>query len=900
MKGPLIPTFVGRESELIHLHSLLDKALHGVRQIVFVTGEPGIGKTTLLNAFRQGLETRGWRLGLSSKVPNLKPLAPRLWMTGGQCIEHYGSGEAYLPVLEALGRLCREQSKSEILALLLQHAPSWLVQMPTLLTDVELEALQRKTQGVTRERMLREFAEALEVLTAERPLVLVLEDLHWSDVSTLDLLCVLAQRHDPARLLILGTYRPVEVLTRDHPLKGIKQELQLHGQCEELALYFLSEENVAEYLAQRFGSLPSSLPQSAFHIPQSPVPLRSLAQLVHERTDGNPLFMVNVTNELFAHGIETRDLTSFQSLEELGIGVPESLRQLIAHQFTRVGPEERQILEAASVAGAEFSAVAVSAGVEQSTEAVETYCERLVRREQFLRAQGTSEWPDGTIAARYGFVHALYQEVLYEQISATRRSRLHRQIGERQEQGYGEHAKEIAAELAMHFERGRDYERAVEYLQQAGENAVRRSANKEAERHLTTGLKLLYKLPDTPMRTQQELTLQLTLGALCMATKGFAAPEVERAYHRALALCEQTGEQKQIFTALRGLALHYTMRLEHQTARRMADQLLGIAQQAQDPDLLIEAHRMQGGSRLWIGEFLNAHAHLESGMALYDPQKHRTHAFRYGQDPGVACRLLAFQVLWILGYPDQALKRAQEAFTLAQEFSHVNTRGYGLACLPQIHLFRGEWHAAQARAEVSVTFATEMGLPYFFAQQSIILGSALAAQGHNKDGIEKMRQGLAAQRATGGQGLQQLWLALQVEAYIVARQFAEGWTALEEALAIRPKYGERYWETELYRLQGALLLAQDDHNPKGQNNRRRVAIEAKAEEFFQQAINTARELNAKSFELRSVTSLARLWQRQGKTVEAHRMLSEVYNWFTEGFDTKDLREAKALLEELGH
>jgi predicted ATPase len=353
------------------------------------------------------------------------------------------------------------------MALLNQYAPTWLVQMPGLLRASDLEKLQRKTQGVTRERMLRELAEALEAITAERPLVLILEDLHWSDVSTLDFLSLLARRQERARLLLIGTYRPIEVLTREHPLKGIKQELQLHEHCEELALNFLSEAAVAEYLERRFAG-------GARRV----VPLQPLARFVHRRTDGNPLFMVQVTNELITCEVVTKRGGHWEIQDKCGegsIGVPENLRQLIEQQLTRVNADERKILEAASVAGAEFSAATVAAGVEQSTEVVETHCDNLVRREQFLQAQGTTEWPDGTVAARYGFRHALYQEVLYNRLTATRRTRLHRQIGERQEQGYGKRTREIAAELALHFERGRDYRKTVQYLLQAGRNAIRRA-----------------------------------------------------------------------------------------------------------------------------------------------------------------------------------------------------------------------------------------------------------------------------------------------------------------------------------------------------------------------------------------------------------------------------------------
>lgn len=491
------PTLVGREAEIVQLHRWLDKARRGERQIVFVTGEPGIGKTTVVDAFL-------------TRLADEREHEHELWIGRGQCIEHYGASEAYLPLLEALGRLGRESGGQRLIELLSQHAPTWLVQMPALLTAPELEMLQRKTQGMTRERMLRELAEAVERLTAESPLVLWLEDLHWCDVSTLDWLTFVARRREPARLLVIGTYRPVDVLVQGHPLRAVKQELQTHGNCAELLLDFLSEEAVAEYLAVRF-SVPSPLAGGACPEPSrrsqdggalrqehdrrpphpGPLPqgergsqteafLQKLARTIHRRTDGNPLFMINVINDLVAQGVLVQSDGRWElkgKAEEVAGGVPESLQQLIEQRIERLRPEIQRLLEVASVAGAEFSAAAVAAGIEIKVDGIEEQCEELVRREHFLRASGTAEWPDGTVAARYGFLHALYQEVLYHRLTARRRQRLHQQIGEREEKGYGEQAREIAAELALHFERGRDYRKAIQYLQQAGENALRRSAN---------------------------------------------------------------------------------------------------------------------------------------------------------------------------------------------------------------------------------------------------------------------------------------------------------------------------------------------------------------------------------------------------------------------------------------
>jgi predicted ATPase len=306
--------------------------------------------------------------------------------------------------------------------------------------DGELETLQRTAQGVTRERMLRELAEALEVLTAEHPLVLVLEDLHWSDLSTADLLTAVAQRREAARLLVLGSYRPADVVISGHPLKAVKQELQLHRQCTELPLTFLSVSDVTQYLAGRF--------------PQHQFP-PELVGLLHRHTEGNPLFLVTTVEDLVARQVIGEQDGQWQlhdSLEQVTLGVPVTIQQMIGRHFERLSAEEQHVLEAAGVAGESFSAAAVAAGLEAESDRVEAWCEGLARREQFLQAQELVTWPDGTIAGRYRFVHALYQQVMYERIGAARRVQLHWRIGERLETGYGERVNEIAAELAVHFE----------------------------------------------------------------------------------------------------------------------------------------------------------------------------------------------------------------------------------------------------------------------------------------------------------------------------------------------------------------------------------------------------------------------------------------------------------------
>ena len=379
--------------------------------------------------------------------------------------------------------------------------------------------------------------------------------------------------------------------------------------------------------------------------------------------------------------------------EENAVGaVPESLHQMIEQQVERLNAEEQGVLEAASVAGVEFSAAAVTAGVGAEPDAVEDQCTKLACREQFLRLVGTKEWPDGTVATRYGFLHALYQEVLYERLPAGRRQRLHQQIGEREEQAYGDRAREVAAELAVHFERGHDYRRATRYLQQAAENAQRKNAYQEAVSLATRGLQLLTDVSDTPERTQQEPRLHLVLGETSMAIRGYSAPEVEQTYNRALTLCRQIGETPQLSSALGGLAAFYMVRGKIRVAHELFGNLLRIAQRAQNPVLLQRAHYALGEVLFYFGELSEAQAHLDQAIALYDPQTRRPLAFL---DHGVTCLSIAAYTLWVRGYPDQALQRRQAALTLAQELLHPFSLGFALQTGAHFHLWRRNGKAAQ-------------------------------------------------------------------------------------------------------------------------------------------------------------------------------------------------------------
>ncbi len=895
---PQASSLVGRGTELGQLHQWLGKAASGERQSVFVTGEPGIGKTALVEAFLEQVgagpracPTPGHPQG---GVPTATP--QDIWVARGQCIEHYGTGEAYLPILEALNRLCRESGREHLVTLFYQLAPTWLLQMPLLINPTSRKQIRREILGTTRERMLRELTEVVEALTAETLLVLVLEDLHWSDYSTLDFISHLAWRREPARLLLIGTYRPVEVITSGHPLKTVKQELQTHGQCEELPLRSLSEAAIAEYLAAQFAV--------GVHGRAS---LRQLAHVVYQRTDGNPLFMVNVVNELFAQGsiAQTDGQWRIQGdLEAMKSVIPENLRRIIEARIDQLSKEEQQVLEAASVAGMEFSAATVAAGLEIETIQAEEWCEALVRRQQFLQSQGVSEWPDGTVAACYRFIHTLYQNVLYERVTVGKRAQLHQRIGEREEKGYGNRAQEIAGALAAHFERGLDYGRAVQYLQQAAENAASRSAFREATNLLTKGLKLLKTLPETLEHLQQELVLQIRLGLAVQGYRGLAAPEAERAYVRARELHSRVDDPQQFFHLLRGLQGIHQFRGEWQRAYELAEQCFSQAQRLQDPALLISSHSMLGSALANLGELVAARAHLEQGIALYDSQRSSPSPDgrpSFATYSTMRCLSFVAPVLFWLGYSEQARRRSQEALTLAYEQSTPYGLIFVLHGAAILYIIRREWLPAQERAEAVVQLATKQGFPQWIAMGTILRGGALAEQGLVEEAIAQIRQGLAAYQATGAEVGRAYHLAFLVRAHWKAGQLDEGLTVIEEALAAAGKNGQCRQAAWLHWLKGGLLLQASEGaglRPVPTRGTTETLMVAEAEACFQKAGNIARGQSAKMLELRAAVSLSRLWQQQGRQTEARRMLAEIYGWFTEGFDTADLQEARALLEEL--
>ena len=483
---------VGRDRALNELDDRLCRAMAGQRQIVFVTGEPGIGKTALVDEFQRRA---------AQNVP--------LRLTTGQCIEGYGGKEAYYPVLEALGLLCRD---SETLQILAAHAPTWLVQFPSLVRQDQREILQREIMGGTHQRMLREICAALEAMSSEKPLLLIIEDLHWADHSTIDLISVLARGRTPAKLLVIATYRPADLALSSHPLKSVEQDLLMRRLCHRLSVELLEEEDIASYLS---GDSPESV------VPQG------LPALLKRYSEGNPLYMLAALEHLEQRGFIANESGSwklFVPLDDIAMEVPESLRDMIEAQIETLDPEIQRVLEIASVNGVHFFTGVSTALASIDEERFEEICEELSRRHRILRGLGSNRFPDGITSSRYEFSHALYREVLYRRQAPCRRSRTHQQIGELLERRYAAHENTVAAELAEHFEHSSDWPRALKYLCLAAESARRRYANREAGLLLQRALKLSAYVRED-QRADWEIRILTVLGMMYPADSDVRAIE---------------------------------------------------------------------------------------------------------------------------------------------------------------------------------------------------------------------------------------------------------------------------------------------------------------------------------------------------------------------------------------
>jgi DNA-binding winged helix-turn-helix (wHTH) protein/tetratricopeptide (TPR) repeat protein len=824
----LVPSelFVGREGELAQVHQWFTTALQGKRQVGIIAGEPGIGKTAVVNTF-------------VAQVSALEDLR----VGHGQCVESYGAGEPYLPVLEALGRLGREPDGTHLVSMLRQYAPSWLVQMPALLPRAEWEALQCTLGNTGQTRMLRELTEALDALTLARPLVLVLEDLHWSDRATLEWLAYVARRPDPARLLILGTYRPVDAIVHVHPLRAVLTELRQHGQCVEVALDYLSEAEVASYLGQRF---------------EDPRLAADLAHVLHRRTTGNPLFLIALVDELVRQQVVQKGPVGWEvraGMETITAMVPATLRALIELQLAHLRPEDQMLLEAASVAGVEFAAAAVAAAVDRGEEAVEARCTALAHQGQFLHAGGHAEWPDGTVTTCYDFRHALYQEVLYQRVPAGRQSRWHARIGIRLARGFGENAGEMAAALAMHLVRGRLLPQAMPYLRQAGQQAFQRAAYQEAVAFYEQALQALEQVPTTPDTLAQAIDLRFALRGALWPLAEFG-PIVDH-LRAAESLAETLQDQRRLAWSLSHLTGCFRAMGENRAAIESGQRALTLASALKEIALQAATTLYMGIAYRSLGDYDRAIAMLTrtavslEGDFLYE-------RFDLPTVPSVSARAWLAYFLAERGEFTQGIAKGEEAVQLAEAVDDPSSLIVAYAGIGGLYLCKGDLHQAISALEhgLRICQATMLENLFLFGMVASRLGYAYALSGRIADALPLLEQATEwapSRRAAVAHRESLAWLG---ESYLMAGRQDEAMNFARQGLELSRASNERGHQAYALRLLGEIAA------------QREPPESALAEAHYRQAQALADELGMRPLKAHCHRGLGTLYSKEDRREQA--------------------------------
>ncbi|MEL6469469.1 MAG: hypothetical protein AAFQ74_07050, partial [Cyanobacteria bacterium J06623_4] len=726
-------------------------------------------------------------------------------------------------------------------------------------------------------------------------LVLILEDLHWGDRSTVELLDMLARRKESAKLCILASYRPAEVNAclggSAHPLRQTKQELQLHGLCHEIALNYLTQKEVESYLLQRFPQqfLTDECPPFSAKAPA----IDTVASQIYQRTEGSPLFVVNVVESLIDKPLDGSEPAYLNPPKLLLNLIPDNLKQLIDLQFDALSLEKQQILEAASVEGVEFLSVTVAASLNIDSEQVERRIDDLVQLNHLITIDDVEILPDGTLSTRYRFIHALYQEGLYQRITQSRRVRMHRAVGKQLETIYDGQVQKIAAQLALHFEQGMDYAKAIAYRQQAGENALRCSAHAAAIEHFHQALNLLPKVARLAERNTLELGIQPLLGTALMTLKGQAAPAVGVAYERAQSLCisSRVVDSPRRFDVTLGLWRHTFIAGNLDRSHELSQQCFTLAKQSKDPVLLGHARYALAGTLMYRGDLEKALAHADAGLADYRSMcSGNNEALRHSQDPSATLRAYRAWILFFMGYWEQAVAGMDALFELEIVRSHPQTTVTSLTYSGILYLYLQEFDLAQQQLEKAIELAKNWQITQFATIAQFFLTCALSSKrslAPNSHRLLDMQNTLNSRRAAGADLHATGYLNRLAEGYLRANQAETSWAILSESQALITQSNERIFEADTSRLMGEFLLSVGPHQHAG-----------KAETLFKEALTIAKQQKSVTFELRAATALAELWNTQGKNSNASALLTPIYNKFTEGFHFSDLKRAHQLLDGL--
>jgi class 3 adenylate cyclase/predicted ATPase len=828
---------VGREQETDLMVGGWESARAGSGRVLLISGEPGIGKSRLVEAMLSRLEREQLVRFRYFCAPNrqdspLYPVIAQLERTAG-IIREDSAGQK-LDKLEAmLGRATADFAE---VALLIAE----LLSIPTEGRYPPLELTSQKRREKTLQALVAQF-----VRLARQPILMVFEDVHWIDATSLELLTLAVDRTPELPLLLLVTFRP----EFSSPWLGRSHVTQIN-------LDRLPRERSAELIADltRDKALPGA----------------TVDQII-ERTDGIPLFIEELTKVLVERGAGA-----------LAREIPATLRDMLTARLDRMG-DAKEVTQIASVIGNEFSARLLRDVAPIVEQRLNAELKKLVYAE-LLFEQGDSA------SISYRFKHALIQDAAYQSLVRSRRQHYHRKIAETLKERYPDVAETQPEILAHHYAGADIRDAAISYLKAAAEKSMRGSANREAIAHLTKAQELLNALPEGPERLQQELALQLAIGTPLIATKGFASPEVGKVYARAREICQLAGEAPELFPVRWGLWVFYTARAEHRTAEQLTEQCRGMGNATNDQDLRMLAHHASGVTLSALGRHADALRELEKAIAIHDPERHTSTAFAYGQDSGVVCRSQAAFSLWFLGYPDQARSKNEEAVALAERLNHPYSLAAALDFSAWVDQLRGDGVAAQQHAEKAIAISIKHDFAFWLLTGMILRGWALTACNQVEEGIAQMLQALAGYEQTGAGILRPYYLALIADVYGRIGKETEAFQRLDEAEATLKANDERWWEAELYRLKGELMLKQPA-SPGSQSDRESIA-----EAYFDNALRVASNQGAKSLELRAATSLGRLWTKQGKILEAKRILGETRGWFNEGFDLPDLKAAKAFLE----
>lgn len=845
-KGKGLSPLVGREKEYQLLQERWKQAKAGHGQLVLLNGEAGIGKSRLADAIKEEIARES-----------------NSWLTEIRCSPHH-QNSALFPFIELLENIMLQYEREDSIenkmikleGFLLQSGLDLKITMPLFAEFLSIPSEKYPPPALSptakKLRIIESLIQVLVHRAAIQPILLVIEDLHWADASILEWLDKFLKHLPTLRIFTLCTTRP-----------GFLRDWVGSSQVTLLTLQNLMPERIKDIC--RYQTKGKALP-------------KEILEQIYVKTGGVPLFVEELTKMILESDLLVEREKQYELVGPLPpLAIPSTLQDSLLARLDRMS-SVKNIIQLGSVLGREFSFELLNAVLNGAEDELQGALSQLMEAELLYQLERGKQ----TV---YRFKHALIRDVAYDSILKSSRQRLHRRVAEVLEDRFAEVIISQPELLAYHYTQADLIKEAIPYWQSAGKRAIERSAYVEAVNHLKKGLELLRRLPPSSDCLERELALLITLGPALMSTRGFASPEVGETYKRAQELCSMLKETPEFFSILWGLWYYYMSLPQKRIARELAERLLALGKKNQDNTLKMIAHRALGAVLVGQGEFTAALAQIQQGIAYYDPESHRSLAFEYGQDIGVICKQWFALALWLLGRPDQARKMGLEAIRMAREVAHPTTLAYVLYFTAKIYHLCGEGERATFLSEECIKLSALHDISLFYAAGSIMHGREMVEMGQIETGFIQLHENLTAYRATGAALLVPYYQALLAEVYKKLGRTEEALLAVNDGLFIAEKGGEHAWDAELYRLKGELLRFNDSD-------------ESEAELCFEKALGIARLQQAKSWELRAAISLCRLWQKQKKIRQAQNLLQSVYDCFSEGFDSADLKEAKVLLSGL--